>query len=200
MKPGEKLKNRRLELGLTLEEVGNIVGVGKSTVTKWENGSIENMKRDKIALLATALKVSPLFIMGIEDAKNVAPLKTKQIPMLGNIAAGVPTLAYEGASAYIEVDSSTDVDFCLRVSGDSMIDARIHDGDIVFVRKQETVENGEIAVVLIGDEATLKRFYKNNGGVILKPENSNYQPHHYTESDFKDVKILGKAISFQSKI
>lgn len=79
-----------------------------------------------------------------------------------------------------------------------MIGARICDGDLVFVRQQPTVENGEIAVVLIDDEVTLKRFYKTDAGVILKPENSKYDPMFYTEEDFKDVRILGKAVMFQS--
>lgn len=81
-----------------------------------------------------------------------------------------------------------------------MIDARIQDGDLVFVRQQPTVENGEIAVVMIDDEVTLKRFYRTDGGVILKPENSKYQPMYYTAEDFKNIQILGKAVLFQSKL
>ena len=92
------------------------------------------------------------------------------------------------------------VDFCLRVKGDSMIDARINDGDIVFIRKQPMVENGEIAAVAIDNEVTLKRFYKNNGGVILKPENSKYQPRFFTAEDFKNIRVLGKAVFFQSTL
>jgi repressor LexA len=123
---------------------------------------------------------------------------TKQVPLLGEIAAGEPILACEDCKTYIEVDGSLQVDFCLRVNGDSMIDARICDGDLVFVRRQPVVENGEIAVVLLDNEATLKRFYRNDGGVILKPENAKYQPRFYTERDFKQVRVLGKAVMFQS--
>lgn len=194
---GAKLKNRRLELGLTLEEVGNIVGVSKSTVMKWETGDIENMRRDKIALLAKALKVPILWVMGIED---IGTYNTKKVPLLGCIAAGEPILVREEHEAYMEVGHDVDIDFCLRVEGDSMVDARILDGDLVFIRRQPVVENGEIAAILIDNEVTLKRFYKNNGGIILKPENNNYQPRYYTEKDFKDIKILGKAIFFQSKL
>jgi repressor LexA len=81
-----------------------------------------------------------------------------------------------------------------------MVDARICDGDIIFIRQQPIVENGEIAAVVIDDEVTLKRFYRNNGGVILKPENSKYQPRYYTEKDFKNVRVLGKAVMFQSSL
>lgn len=198
---GDKLRARRLELGLTLEEVGNFIGVSKSTVKKWETGFIENMKRDKIALLAKVLRVSPLWVMGIEDTLSIDTHKTKRVPMLGEVAAGVPIMVCEESSPYyIAVEDTRHVDFCLRVQGDSMIDARIKNGDIVFIRKQPTVENGEIAAVMIDDEVTLKRFYKNNGGVILKPENAKYQPIYYSEDSFNDIRILGKAIFFQSEV
>ena len=137
-----------------------------------------------------------------EDAwENITPIKIKKIPMLGEIAAGEPIMVCEEPSpCLVGVDDNRQVDFCLKVKGDSMIDARINDGDIVFIRKQQTVENGEIAAIIIDDEATLKRFYKNNGGVILKPENAKYQPKYYTAEDFKDIRILGKAIFFQSEV
>lgn len=197
---GDRLKKRRLDLGLTLEDIGEAVGVTKSTVMKWENGLIENMRTDKVALLARALKVSPLWVMGLEENENVMPYQTKKVPLLGEIAAGEPILACEDYKSYVEVDGNLKIDFCLKVKGDSMIGARINDGDLVFVRKQPIVENGEIAVVLIDNEVTLKRFYKNGGGIILKPENSNYQPRYYTEKDFKDIKVLGKAVFFQSML
>jgi len=198
---GSKLRARRLELELTLEEVGNFVGVSKSTVKKWETGFIENMKRDKIALLAKALQVSPLWVMGIEDIPSVDTHKTKRVPMLGKIAAGEPIMVCEESSPYyISVEDTRRVDFCLKVRGDSMIDARINNGDIVFIRKQSIVENGEIAAVLIDDEVTLKRFYKNDGGIILKPENAKYQPRYYSQDSFNDIRILGKAIFFQSEV
>jgi len=198
---GDKLRAKRLELGLTLEEVGNAVGVSKSTVKKWETGFIENMKRDKIALLAKVLRVSPLWVMGIEDTSSFATCRTKNIPMLGKIAAGVPMMVYENPPEYCaSAGDSRNVDFCLTVKGDSMIDARINNGDIVFIRKQPTVENGEIAAVVIDDEVTLKRFYKNGDGIILKPENAKYQPRYYSKDGFNDIRILGKVIFFQSEV
>ncbi len=197
---GTKFKERRLELGLTLEDVGEAVGVSKSTVMKWETGFIESMRTDKVALLAKILKVSPLWIMGIEDIDSAVEFRTKRVPLLGEVAAGEPIFAAEDHTAYIEIDENLHIDFCLKVKGDSMVNARILDGDLVFVKKQPTVDNGEIAVVLIGDEVTLKRFYRTDAGIILKPENPKYEPRFFTASDFKDVRILGKAILFQSKL
>lgn len=200
MNRGERLRERRLQLGLTLEQVAEAVNVGKSTVQKWESGAIEDMRAGKVAALAKVLKVSPLWIIGLSDSpQGPAPeMTTKRVPILGRIAAGEPVVAEEEYCEYIEVPGEWPIDFCLRVKGDSMIDARIRDGDLVFVRRQSTVENGQIAVVLIDDEATLKRFYRTPEGVILKPENSKYEPMFFTRRDFKQVQVLGRAVLFQS--
>ncbi len=198
MSVGERISQRRKELGLTVDEVAEKLDKNRATVYRYESDEIENLPITTLEPLAKILRVSPAYLMGWEKEKY--QIKTKKVPILGEIAAGEPILAYEDLRTYIEVDENTKVDFCLKVKGDSMINTRIHDGDLVFVKKQPVVENGEIAVVLIDNEATLKRFYKNEVGIILKPENSKYQPRFYTEEDFKDVKVLGKAIFFQSRI
>lgn len=207
MNLGDKIKKRRLDLNLTLEEVGNIVGVSKSTVMKWETGFIENMKRDKIVLLAKALRVSPLWIMGMDEVNyeelpsNIYPITSKKIiPLLGTIAAGQPVLADEHVECLIANEFDIDVHFALKIKGDSMIGARINDGDIVFIRQQSDVEDGEIAAVLIDGEATLKRVYKMPGRVQLRAENPRYTPIDYTENNCDNFKILGKAVGFQSRI
>lgn len=195
---GERIKKRRVQLGLSAEELGEMIGKDRSTVYRYERNEIERMPITVIEPLARALQVSPAYIMGWE---GIAPYKTKKIPLLGEIAAGEPIfVAKEPCEYYIEVNENQRVDFGLKVRGDSMINARIMDGDIVFIRQQPIVENGEIAAVLVDDEVTLKRFYKTDKGVILKPENSKYQPLFFTEKDFKDIRILGKAIFFQSKL
>lgn len=205
MNIGDIMHARRQELGLTLEEVGDYVGVGKSTVRKWEHGEIENMKRDKIALLSKILKLSPLtFITGEVEygvPDNIVPLpKTKKIPLLGTIACGEPILATENIDKYIEMPESVGGTFALKCKGDSMINAHIFDGDVVYIREQPDVENGEIAAVLIGDEATLKRVYKYPSKVVLRPENPLYNDITYTEEEMNDVRILGKAVAHLSAV
>lgn len=196
---GNLIKTSRERLSLSQQEVADFVGVTKSAVSRWESGEVENIGRSKIKTLSEILKISPISIITGEIAEST-PFRIQRVPVLGEVAAGVPIYAEENCTAYIEVDANHRIDFCLRVKGDSMIDARIQDGDIAFIRKQCDVENGEIAVVLINDEATLKRVYKNNSGIILKAENSKYQPTFYSEKDFADIRILGKLIFFQSKI
>ncbi len=205
MDMAQKIKALRLELGLTLEQVAQKVGVGKSTVRKWETGMIANMKRDKISALADALHTTPAYLMGweesIEDLKidNIFRIEKRSIPLLGNVACGEPIFATESFDAYVTVGSNIQADFCLRAQGDSMINARILDGDIVFVRKQEMVNDGEIAVVLIGDEATIKRVYydKEEGQLSLVPENPKYRVMRYHGEELNQIRILGKVIAGQ---
>lgn len=199
MTVGERIKSRRLELGLSADDIASSLGKNRATIYRYESDEIENMSITILEPLARVLGVTPAYLMGWENV--IIPFKTKRVPMLGKIAAGEPIMVCEESSPYyIGVEDTRRVDFCLRVQGDSMIDARINNGDIVFIRKQPTVENGEIAAVSIDDEVTLKRFYKNNGGIILKPENAKYQPRYYPEDCFNDIKILGKAIFFQSEV
>lgn len=205
MNIGDIMRTRRQELGLTLEEVGDYVGVGKSTVRKWEHGDIENMKRDKIALLSKILKLSPLtFITGEVEygtPDNIIPLpKMKKVPLLGTIACGEPILATENIEALINADKDLNADFALRCKGNSMINARIFDGDIVYIREQPDVEDGEIAAVLIGEEATLKRVYKYPSKVVLRPENPLYDDMIYSKEEMNEVRILGKAVAFLSTV
>lgn len=197
------IQRRRKELGLTLEQVGKIVGVSKSTVRKWETGYIENMKCDKIALLAQALQTSPLEIMGMDNIKtfdNIMPIKTYKLPLIGTIACGTPILAEQNIEEYIDTDSTVKADFCLRCKGDSMINVRIFDGDIVYIRQQPDVENGEIAAVCIDDEATLKRVYKYPNRLELRPENPTFPVLNYEGSELENIRIIGKAVAFLSGV
>lgn len=212
MEMGKKIHELRMQKGMTLEELGNIVGVGKSTVRKWENGIIANMKRDKILKVSVALGVSPAYLMGWEEStdeeiislNNVHPIELKRFPMLGEIACGVPKYTNEDRESYVMAGTNINADFCLRASGDSMVGARILDGDIVFIRKQDMVENGEIAAVVVNNdsEATLKRlyYYPDKGVLILKPENPAYEDLIFSGNELNQVHVLGKAMAFQSDV
>lgn len=202
----DKIKQLRSQHNLTLEQVAQEVGVGKSTVRKWENGMIANMRRDKIAALAKALHTTPGYLMGWEEAPQVLPdniipmPEMRQIPLLGTIACGAPILADEHIEDYIDIPSHIAADFALTCKGDSMINARIYDGDIVYIRQQETVENGDIAAVLIDTEATLKRVKLFDDHISLEPENPLYKPLVYWEREMEQVRILGKAVAFTSAV
>lgn len=202
---GQKIKALREEHNLTLEQVGNAVGVGKSTVRKWENGMIANMRRDKIADLAKVLQTTPAYLMGWKEeikVDNLFRIETRKFPLLGNVACGVPIFANEERELYVEAGANIPADFCLRAKGDSMIGARIYDGDIVFIQQADMVDDGEIAVVLIGDEATLKRVQYNpeENELLLFAENPQYKTMRFVGEELNNIRILGRAVAFQSDI
>ena len=200
------LKKIRKERGLTLEQLASILGTTRQTIHRYENGTINNIPEDKIRALASALGTSPSELMGWENASescsNVLPIRMKSIPMLGEIACGEPIYVTEEHESFCIADDGLDADFCLRAHGDSMIGARIYDGDTVFIRMQSSVDNGEIAAVIIEDEATLKRvyYYPDEEKLVLSPENPRYAPLVYVGDELDGVRILGKAVAFQSRI
>ncbi len=135
---------------------------------------------------------------------NIYSIELKRFPLLGEIACGVPKFANEDRESYVMAGTNIDADFCLKAKGDSMMNARILDGDIVFIKQQDIVENGEIAAVVVNNdnEATLKRFYyyQEKALMILKAENPAYEDLIYTAAELNQVHVLGKAVAFQSDV
>lgn len=202
---GARIKARRLELGISQEELAKRVGYEtRGAINKIELGT-RDISQSKLLLFAQALHMDPLDILGIEDPPHKKEKQSpylKKIPMLGEIACGQPIFANQEYDEYVEIGHGIKADFALTARGDSMIGARIYDGDIVFCKSQPTVNNGEIAVVLIDDEVTLKKvfFYPDKQKLVLQPENSNYEPFVYIGEELREVRIIGKAIAFHSDI
>ena len=199
----KRLRELRKSRGLTLEELAVAVGTSRQTIHRYENGTISNVPPERVMALATALGTTPAELMGWSaGCDNLIPIAVKRLPILGDIACGEPIYAEEEHESYAAADSTLDADFCLRAHGDSMIGARINDGDIVFIRSQNQVDNGEIAAVIINDEATLKRvyYYPNEGKLVLSPENPRYAPLVFVGRELNQIKIIGKAVAFQSTV
>lgn len=206
---GKRIRFLREEKKITQEELANYVGTTKQTIFKYETGIITNIPMNRIIAIAKVLNCTPEYLLGwssknndLKSYSNISPIHTKKIPMLGEIACGKPIYANEDRESYVLAGTDVKADFCLTCRGDSMIGARIHDGDIVFCRKQDIVDNGDIAVVIIEDEATLKRFYyyKEQKKLVLQAENPAYQPFVYVGEELNSITVLGKAIAFQSDI
>ena len=205
---GERIRLAREKIGMSQVDMADKIGVSKQNLYKYERGLVTNIPSDKIELIGKLTGVSPAYLMGWDNTEteslppNCFRIEKKKFPLLGSIACGEPIFAEEDFEGYVEAGSDIDADFCLRASGDSMIGARIHDGDIVFIKQQPLVENGQIAAVLIDDEATLKRFYYDQASdtVQLMAENPSYAPIVKMKSDLNDIRILGRAIAFQSII
>lgn len=205
MNVGEYIKKLRNDYGYSQEQLGAMVGVKRAAVQKWESGKVQNLKRETIKKLSEIFNVSPSTFVDETSYDvlydNIIPLpKTKMVPLVGTIACGTPILAEENIESMVPMPEHIHADFALRCKGDSMINARILDNDIVYIRKQETVENGEIAAVLIDNEATLKRFYRYGDTVVLRAENPNYKEFEYKNEEINDLRILGKAVYFLSKV
>lgn len=202
---GEKLKLLRCTHGLTQEELARRIGTQKQSISRYENS--DRMPGLKTAqALAEALGVS---LPELSDAStvllpdNVIPMPLmRKVPLIGTIACGQPIFAEENIEGEVSVPEQVSADFALRCKGDSMINARIHDGDVVYIRHQDTVENGQIAAVLIGEEATLKRFNYNaaNRTLILSPANEAYEPLVFVGEQISEVRVLGRAVAFTAQI
>lgn len=206
---GKLIYDRRTELGITQKEVADFVGVSEATVSRWESGHIDNMRRDRIAALSKILRLSPLAIMGIDDTDlstrlpDMVPIdaRTFRVPIVGRVAAGRPIVADEEIIGYEYIDNKYSKDgheyFGLRIVGKSM-EPTIMDGDIVIVRRQNYVENGEIAIVLIdGEEATAKEVKESADGITLIGHNTAvYTPHFYSAQEVKNlpVQIIGRVV------
>lgn len=205
----KNIKRRRQQLKMTQTDLALKMGYAdKSMIAKIEKGNVD-LPQSKILAFANVLETTPGELMGwdyeaepTETVDNIYKLDKIKLPMLGKVACGEPIFADEDRESYIMVGTDIGADFCLQCQGDSMINARIHDGDIVFVKKTDIVENGEIAVVIIDDEATLKRFfyYREQNLVILKPENPKYQDIILTGEQLEQVKVIGRAVAFQSDV
>ncbi len=190
------------------QDVCQAIGVKYTTFTDWVKGK-SYPRIDKIELMARYFGITKSDLIedydnesGMVNYNNVFPISTQTLPVLGKIACGTPKFMDEDRSFYVKDGTSIKADFVLIAYGDSMVNARINDGDLVFIRQQPTVDNGEIAAVAIGDEATLKRiyYYQDKSLMILKAENPKYEDMIYSGEELEDVRILGKAVAFQSDV
>lgn len=206
----ERLRQLRTARDLSQMEFSKQIGISKSSVNMYERGErepgLETLER-----IADYFNVDMDYLLGKSETvnknnwlfsvPNILPMPTmRKVPLIGSIACGAPILAEEHIEDYVDMPAHVNADFSLTCKGDSMINARIFDGDIVYIRQQETVENGTIAAVLIENEATLKRVKILPDRIILSPENPLYDPLVFRGEEMNSVRILGKAVAFTSTV
>ena len=214
MKTYENSKIPRLfklmeEKGIKASQLTRDLNISSGNISGWKTG-VGFPSNAVLHALAQYLGTTVEYLKGETDIKekpvqsfdNIFPIEKKKIPLLGEIACGEPIYANEDRESYVVSGTDIDADFCLKAHGDSMIGARILDGDIVFIKKTDVVNNGEIAAVIIEDEATLKRvyYYPDAGKLVLNAENPKYEPLVYVGDELNQIHILGKAIAFQSDV
>lgn len=221
MNLSEVLAKLKTENGLTTDALSQRSGVPKGTLNKLLNGETRNPTVGTLSALAKALHcpiealsgqigvpVAPDAIPGVyrlgvasrlRNADRLLPVTKRRVPLLGSIAAGQPIYA-EQTLETADCECAPHCDFALRVKGDSMVGARIRDGDLVFIRRQDDVDDGRIAAVIIDDEATLKRVYHIKNGLQLLSENPDYPPMVFTLEEYGSIRILGLAVGFMSSL
>lgn len=202
---GERIREAREAKDMSQEELGKACGTTKQTIYKYESGVVTNVPLDRIEKIADVLGVSAAYLVGwnedIDFPSNILPMPAmRKIPLVGTIACGTPILAEQNIECDVDIPEHIHADFALRCKGDSMINARIYDGDIVYIRSQPEVEHGEIAAVEIDGEGTLKRVYIFPDQVVLQAENPLYEPRVYKGEQLADLRILGKAVGFTAQI
>ncbi len=207
----QRLRQLRTDGDLTQAALAQKLGISKSSVNMYERGEREP-GLETLELIADTFNVDMDYLLGKSDCPNraapepalpanVIPMPPmRRIPLVGAIACGAPILAQEHIEDYVESPADINAQFALTCKGDSMINARIFDGDIVYIRQQETVENGQIAAVLIDGEATLKRVRFYGDHVSLEPENPMYKPLTFWGEEMNQVHILGRAVYFTSAV
>lgn len=199
MELSDVIKKRRAELGFTLLDIAKKLNVSEATVQRWESGNIKTLRQGRLAQLADVLKISPAELMGWTSDK-----KRNLVPILGSVPAGIPIEAVEDIIDYEEISEEMARDgeyFALQIKGTSM-EPKFSEGDVVVIRKQETVENGEIAVVLIdGNDATVKKFYDTGAGITLVGLNPAFEPLTYTPDQVAQlpVRVIGRVVELRAK-
>lgn len=210
---GKKIRFKREQLNMTQEELAKRLGYkSKTTIAKIENGT-NDIVQSKVVDFANALDTTVAYLMGWEDEDhqipkepqtfdNIFPISAKRFPLLGEISCGEPIFANEDRESYVMTGTDIDADFCLKAKGDSMIGARILDGDIVFIKETSIVDNGDIAAVAVDDEVLLKRFeYSKEENILaLHSENPRYKTKRYSGEQLDHIRVLGKAVAFQSDV
>ena len=209
----ENIRSYRKKAGLTQKQLADLLGVKNTAVSNWENGQ-NSIDTELLFRVCKIFNISLNEIYGIEETKKesmdtglfeklgISRAETKKLPLLGNVACGEPIFADGAVEAFVCADNGIEADFCLRAKGDSMINARIFDGDVLFVKKQDIVDDGEIAVVIIDDEATVKHVYydRENSVLLLVPDNPKYKTMRFVGPQLNQVRILGKVVAGQYKI
>lgn len=203
MSIAENIKRIRLEHGLSQAEFGKIAGVSDKAVSTWELGT-KTPRMGAVEKIANYFGITKSAI--VDDVQPASPTpippgfipmpKMHKVPLVGSIACGTPILAEQNIDGSVDAPEDIRCDFALRCKGDSMIDAGIHDGDAVYIRIQPEVENGEIAAVRVGEEATLKRVYYDGTTLTLMPANASFAPMVYTGPQLNDVHIEGRVVGW----
>lgn len=194
MSIGERIKQRRQELGLSVDEIARQLGKNRATIYRYEGDEIENLPLNILEPLAKVLRVSPAYIMGWDT--DMPDYQVRYVPLLVAIEDGRLVLGEEKVHYHAGGANAVEVDFCLRIDDANMVDTRIQHGDLVFIKQQPMVDDGEVAAVVVDSQIVLGRLYSADGGIILEPLNKDIRPRLCGS----DIQVLGRAVLVQSRL
>lgn len=199
-----RMKQLREKMGISMMEAAKRLSMPYTTYVNYEKG-VREPDSETLIQIANFYETTIDYLLFRYDTSslpdNIIPMpEMRKIPLIGTIACGDPILAAENIESEVDIPDEIHADFALRCKGDSMINARIFDGDLVYIRQQDIVDNGEIAAVLVDDEATLKRIKLYPDHIVLEPENPMYKPLSFWGEEMNTVRILGKAVAFTSAV
>lgn len=206
----KRLRGIRAELKYSQKYVAEKLFISQQAYAKYETGAAKP-NPDMLLKIAELFNVSVDYLVGMTDErpvftpdvhKDLRPVYTRRFRLLGDVACGEPIYSPEDYDAYVDASAEIKADFCLTAKGDSMINARIYEGDIVFIRQQSIVDNGQIAAVVIDGELMLKRwyFYPEQRKLVLNSENPAYEPYVFVDEELDHIQCLGRAVSFMSNL
>ncbi|MBQ5312107.1 MAG: helix-turn-helix domain-containing protein [Oscillospiraceae bacterium] len=198
----DNLRRLRRERKLSQQDIAEKLGMTRQAYCHYENEK-RRVDIDNAMRIADILGVTLGELSGDDEGLfgGFEPIRSQKLPLLGKIACGEPIFD-EITDTYISVSADIKADFCLVCKGDSMINARIHDGDVVMIQRADIVDNGRIAAVAVGDEVTLKRvyYYPEKDFLELRPENPSYESLIFTGQELEQVRIIGLAVAFTSLV
>ena len=203
---GSKIKAARKAAHMGQAELGEAIGIGKSSISEWESGK-RSPDIDKVKDIAKVLNVTPAYLMSWDEPSpasrplpaGLLPVVKRRIPIIGHVAAGVPIMAEREYEEYEDDTYGISCDYVLRVEGDSM-EPRVLDGDVVYVRQKPDVDDGQIAVVGVDDSVTLKVVYHLPNGLQLVSLNPKYKPMIYTQANTDYLAIIGLAVAYKRRL
>lgn len=200
-----RLKEIREASGLKQKDFALMFNVDISSFNRYETGDIKMMPKDLIENICKKYGINPAWLSGFENVSKyqyeTIDIPSKPLPILKEFEKGVPILTEKYIEGFEFVPKDFNADYCLRIQDDSMINARIMKGDLVFICRQSDIHSGEIGIVMINEtETVLKKVYKFDGSLVLRSENPKIPEMTYDKKEAEKIKIIGKAVCFKSEV
>ena len=201
----DRLKDVRVSTSLHQKDFAEMFGINPTTFNRYESGDIKKLPANVIKIICNKYGLNPAWLMGYEEAEKYmvsekALQKTRRVPVFGSIVAGIPITEQEDLIDYEYTPGNLNVDFCVMINDDSLSGARIIQGDMVYIERNQSLANNDIALIEFNQEVLIRRVHKFDGGILLRAESKGYPDVTITKKNSRDMKVIGKAVLFRSEV